>query len=71
MSLGYSALAVRCVSLRDRRHAVTPLRAGAAGCVVRLRPMPRRTDTRLWHPFSDMAAVRGDEFVISRAEGSL
>jgi adenosylmethionine-8-amino-7-oxononanoate aminotransferase len=26
-------------------------------------------DTRLWHPFSDMAAVRGAEFVISRAEG--
>jgi putrescine---pyruvate transaminase len=27
------------------------------------------TDTRLWHPFSDMAAVRHDEFVVDRAEG--
>jgi putrescine---pyruvate transaminase len=26
-------------------------------------------DTRLWHPFSDMAAVRGREFVIARGEG--
>ncbi len=26
-------------------------------------------DTRLWHPFSDMAAVRGKELVISRGEG--
>jgi putrescine aminotransferase len=29
----------------------------------------KRPDTSLWHPFSDMAAVRGDEFVISRGEG--
>jgi putrescine---pyruvate transaminase len=28
-----------------------------------------RLDTRLWHPFSDMAAVRGKELVISRGEG--
>ena len=27
-----------------------------------------RGESRLWHPFSDMAAVRGEEFVISRAE---
>ena len=26
-------------------------------------------ETRLWHPFSDMAAVRGDEFVVTRGEG--
>lgn len=26
-------------------------------------------DTRLWHPFSNMAAVRGDEFVVTRGEG--
>jgi putrescine aminotransferase len=25
--------------------------------------------TALWHPFSDMAAIRGNEFVISRGEG--
>jgi putrescine---pyruvate transaminase len=31
--------------------------------------MPARTDTSLWHPFSDMARVRGNEFVISRGEG--
>jgi putrescine---pyruvate transaminase len=31
--------------------------------------MPTRTDTSLWHPFSDMAAVRGKEIVISRGEG--
>jgi putrescine---pyruvate transaminase len=31
--------------------------------------VPKRADTSLWHPFSDMAAVRGDEFVISRGEG--
>jgi len=28
-----------------------------------------RTDTSLWHPFSDMAAIRGSEFVITRGEG--
>jgi putrescine---pyruvate transaminase len=27
------------------------------------------SDTRLWHPFADMAAVRGDEFVLVRGEG--
>jgi putrescine aminotransferase len=27
------------------------------------------TDTRLWHPFADMHAVRGDELVIARGEG--
>src|SRR2546423_554931 len=26
-------------------------------------------DTSLWHPFSDMAAVRENEFVVSRGEG--
>ncbi|HZR90934.1 MAG TPA: aspartate aminotransferase family protein [Gaiellaceae bacterium] len=31
--------------------------------------MATRTDTALWHPFSDMAAVRGNEFVVSRGEG--
>ncbi len=31
--------------------------------------MPKRSDTSLWHPFSDMAAVRGNELVISRGEG--
>src|SRR6187200_2868019 len=28
------------------------------------------SDTRLWHPFSDMSAVRGNEFVIARGDGS-
>jgi adenosylmethionine-8-amino-7-oxononanoate aminotransferase len=28
------------------------------------------TDTRFWHPFADMAAVRGAEIVITRGEGS-
>jgi putrescine aminotransferase len=32
-------------------------------------PSPTTSDTRLWHPFSDMAAVRHHEFVIDRAEG--
>ena len=27
------------------------------------------SDTRLWHPFADMASVRGDEFVVVRGEG--
>ena len=27
------------------------------------------SDTRLWHPFADMATVRGDEFVLVRGEG--
>ena len=27
------------------------------------------TDTRLWHPFADMHAVRGDELVMARGEG--
>src|SRR5262245_16761125 len=27
-------------------------------------------DTRLWHPFADMTAVRGNEFVIARGEGA-
>jgi adenosylmethionine-8-amino-7-oxononanoate aminotransferase len=31
--------------------------------------MSTRSDTALWHPFADMAAVRGAEFVISRGEG--
>ena len=31
--------------------------------------MAMRTDTSLWHPFSDMASVRGNEMVISRGEG--
>ena len=31
--------------------------------------MAKRADTRLWHPFSDMAAIRGNEVVISRGEG--
>jgi putrescine---pyruvate transaminase len=31
--------------------------------------MGDRADTNLWHPFSDMAAVRGNEIVISRGEG--
>jgi putrescine aminotransferase len=28
-----------------------------------------RNDTKLWHPFSDMAAIRGNEIVIARGEG--
>ena len=28
-----------------------------------------RADTRLWHPFADMSAVRGHELVIERGEG--
>lgn len=31
--------------------------------------MSARTDTKLWHPFSDMSAIRGNEFVIERGEG--
>jgi putrescine---pyruvate transaminase len=31
--------------------------------------MPTRADTSLWHPFADMASVRGHELVISRGEG--
>jgi putrescine aminotransferase len=31
--------------------------------------MASRADTSLWHPFADMAAVRGNELVISRGEG--
>jgi putrescine---pyruvate transaminase len=31
--------------------------------------MSKRGDTSLWHPFSDMAAIRGNELVISRGEG--
>ena len=31
---------------------------------------PMSTDTRLWHPFADMAAVRGAEIVITRGEGT-
>jgi putrescine aminotransferase len=27
-------------------------------------------DTRLWHPFADMHAVRGNEFVIARGDGA-
>ena len=27
-------------------------------------------DTRLWHPFADMHAVRCSEFVIERGEGA-
>jgi len=35
----------------------------------RLGGIGTRTDTSLWHPFSDMAAVRGHELVIERGEG--
>ena len=28
------------------------------------------TDTRFWHPFADMAAVRGAEIVMQRGEGT-
>ena len=31
--------------------------------------MRTRADTSLWHPFADMASVRGNELVISRGEG--
>ncbi len=31
--------------------------------------MAERPDTRLWHPFADMAAVRGNELVIAKGEG--
>ena len=31
--------------------------------------MTDRTDTKLWHPFSDMSAIRGNEVVIERGEG--
>ena len=31
--------------------------------------MSERTDTKLWHPFSDMSAIRGNEVVIERGEG--
>src|SRR2546421_12987969 len=31
--------------------------------------MSPRTDTSLWHPFADMAAIRDREFVLSRGEG--
>ena len=27
------------------------------------------SDTNLWHPFADMAAVRGSELVLDRGEG--
>ena len=28
-------------------------------------------DTRLWHPFADMHAVRGNELVIARGDGAV
>jgi putrescine---pyruvate transaminase len=31
--------------------------------------MAGRPDTRLWHPFADMAAVRGNELVIAKGKG--
>ncbi len=31
--------------------------------------MARAAETSLWHPFSDMAMVRGNEFVVARGEG--
>jgi putrescine aminotransferase len=31
--------------------------------------MATRPDTSLWHPFADMAAVRGNELVLTRGEG--
>jgi putrescine aminotransferase len=31
--------------------------------------MSASRDTKLWHPFSDMAAVRGNEFTLVRGEG--
>ena len=51
-------------STATRRLAI---RASVTGC--RLRLIATRTDTSLWHPFSDMATVRGNEIVIERGEG--
>src|SRR5258708_133460 len=31
--------------------------------------MARAAETSLWHPFSDMALVRGNEFVVARGGG--
>ena len=45
-----------------------PVIAGARGRARSVEVMP--ADTRLWHPFADMHAVRGDEFVIARGEGA-
>jgi putrescine---pyruvate transaminase len=33
--------------------------------------MSMPADTRLWHPFADMHAVRGNEFVIARGDGAV
>ena len=30
---------------------------------------PNGAETRLWHPFSDMSAVRRGELIITRGEG--
>ena len=49
------------------RDAEIPHPSSLTTC--RLRVMPTRKDTSLWHPFADMASVRGNELVISRGEG--
>src|SRR5215831_18670586 len=51
--------------LRPRRRAPCPWSEANVGCSG----VAIRTDTSLWHPFSDMAAIRGSEFVITRGEG--
>src|SRR3990172_5367823 len=44
--------------------------ARPAGSCRLAAPVPSSVrDTRLWHPFADMAAVRGAEVVIERGEG--
>src|SRR4029079_1273254 len=58
------------------RHAASPLGPPAAPTVLRHGNGRGRTvmampaDTRLWHPFADMHAVRGAEIVITRGEGA-
>src|SRR5581483_7246960 len=70
--LDLAAVLVEDADVRERAadvdgHAQVPHARSLMAC--RLGGIGTRTDTSLWHPFSDMAAVRGHELVIERGEG--
>src|SRR5262249_54927659 len=50
-------------------HCDAQVRHPPSLTACRLPLIATRADTSLWHPFSDMAAVRGNEIVLERGEG--
>ena len=67
-----AAVLVEDADVRERPsdvHRDTQARHWPSLTACRLRLITTRTETSLWHPFSDMAAVSGNEIVLERGEG--